>query len=436
MNRFLQKSVRVFVLATVLFGGFGSVAAAQTTSHLPASTIFFSPPAQTVLEGATFDVGLFLNTNGGSINTMDVTVKFPPDKLTLVKPSAGDSLIQLWLQPPTYSNKDGTVHLVGVIPNGVKTKGGLITTLTFTSLVAGDAVLNVTPSSRLLANDGLGTDVKVEPGRATVTVQPKPPGEVAVISDTHPFSSQWYNNNNVTMSWEQATDTSGFSYILDNIPTTVPDDLPEATGTRRSYESVNDGQSYFHIKARRIGVWGGATHFPIRIDTHPPAQFTPTVDFLTTSYADKKSPREALISFFTTDDLSGIDHYEVAVLDLANAKDVSPVFVQSESPFTLSAAVSDKFHVIVRAVDRGGNIRDASLDVIFPTTLGFILRKNLQLLLAIGLGLLFLLILLHYLVGHHIFRFLRRIWLILRREKEKEEKEEEKKDEELEKKLE
>src|SRR3989344_6873842 len=100
----------------------------NTQDFMPRATVFVSPATQTLLEGSTFDVSIYLDSKQSSVNTLDIKLKFSADKLAIVSPSSGKSLIQLWAQPPTYSNINGTVRLAGVIPNGVVTQSGLITT--------------------------------------------------------------------------------------------------------------------------------------------------------------------------------------------------------------------------------------------------------------------------------------------------------------------
>lgn len=378
---------------------------AQTTVNvnaqdlIPRARVFISPPSETILEGSTFSVSVYLDTEGNSVNTIDLTVMFPPDKLSIVNPSGGTSLVQVWLQPPTYSNIDGTAHYTGVIPDGVNTTAGLISTITFKAIAPGDANVVLAPQSSLLANDGLGTEMNGEFGQADYTITPQPPAGVTVFSPTHPFSSQWYNNNNPVIQWQKDPDVTDFSYVLDNDPNTIPGDAPNATGTSAAYQNLGDGLWYFHIKARKAGTWGQTTNFLIRIDTQPPAAFTPAVDLINGADAKK-----ALISFFTTDSLSGIDHYEVAVIDRNAPAVVSPVFVQAKSPYQLSVPGTGSYHVIVRAFDQAGNIRDESIDVTISAPFIEFLKQNDM---AIIIGLLLLVIflfILHYFFGHKLLR--------------------------------
>lgn len=375
------------------------------------ATLFVSPSAQTVMEGSTFNVSVYLNTHENSVSTMDLTVRFPADRLQIVSPSGGQSLIQLWVQPPTYSNTDGTAHFVGVIPNGIVTQSGLISTITFRAISSGPATVSVGSESIVLANDGFGTRMQTERGRAVYTVSPKPPSGVRVFSDTHPFESTWYQNANVTLGWDKDAQIDGFSYVLDNQPSTIPDDTDEGLGTATSFSQLSDGLHYFHIKARRQGVWGQTTDFLVRIDSLAPADFTAELETRHDSLGSRQ-----VVSFATTDSLSGINHYEVGVVDKREADHISPVFIQTESPYQVASDPTATLQVRVRAFDNAGNIRESVVDV-YPTTfvktsdwfLSFV-KEQLFVLLSLCLALIMSFVTLHYLIGHHVYRRLKMLW--------------------------
>ena len=367
----MKLLVYLIVLVSPLF------ALAQTTINLNAdtllqrTTIFLSPQKGTVIAGATLEVSFFINTEGKSVNTIELDVKFPPDKLAIVKPSGGRSLISIWAEPPRYSNTAGTATFVGVIPKGIVTEGGLITTITFKALASGSADVTVADTSRVFANDGLGTESVLSAVR----------GEYLIT------------------------------------PFTVPDNIADTAETTKEFENVEDGIWYFHLKAHRRGVWGQTTHFAVRLDTHPPVEFTPQLQVLAATIS------RALVSFFTTDNLSGIDHYEVGVVDKRRFPAESPAFVQTESPYQLSNFTAGDLVVVIRAFDRAGNVRDETLDTaLLPAYLAFLkshaLTTALILLLFLGVAIIF-----HYLYGHHLIRIWHRAVTIARREEWKEEHE-------------
>ena len=155
----------------------------------------------------------------------------------------------------------------------------------------------------------------------------------------------------------------------------------------------------------------------MRIDTAPPADFSPKVDYLVAAVI---LTERTLVSFFTTDNLSGVDHYEVGVIDKNQPLTESPVFVQAESPFQVPLVKDGKLEVIVRAVDRAGNVRDSSVPVETPFVITQFVNDYIVYILAgiILLGLVMLLI--HYLVGHHIIRVIRRARQIINNESSQE----------------
>src|SRR5689334_8031 len=91
-------------------------------------TLSLSPASGTFVVDSTFEVSVFLNTNGQSVNTIDLNLRFPQDKLQLVSSSTGKSIIGIWTSVPKYDNATGKISLVGGIPGGVNVTQGLITT--------------------------------------------------------------------------------------------------------------------------------------------------------------------------------------------------------------------------------------------------------------------------------------------------------------------
>jgi hypothetical protein len=352
------------------------------------AALLLSPNIETVLVGSTFDVSIFLDTRGNSINAVELNLKFSPEKLSIVKPSGGKSFFSIWLAPPTYSNIEGTANFIGGITNGITTENGLVTTITFKAKAPGQAIVEVLSSSKILANDALGANIISEFGRGVYTLNPKPAEGVKVFSQTHPSGDRWYNNNNPILTWEKEPGVTDFSFELDDKPQTIPDNVADTQNTIMSYENVGDGVRYFHIKALKEGIWGSTTHFPLYIDATPPLPFKPEIEVLTAAVIDR-----ALVSFFTTDLLSGISHYEVGVIDKTKSPLESPSFIETESPYQLPTFISGTLVVIVRAVDRAGNVRDGSADIYLPF--------SLKTIFIITLAAILFLIIIYYLFRHY-----------------------------------
>ncbi len=374
--------------------------------------IILSPRTGSFVEGSTFDVPILLNTNGTSINSLEVRLNFDRNKLEIVRPTGGESIIGVWVEPPKFDNRNGTASYVGVVANGINTNSGLIGTVTFRAKSAGRATVYIGSDSRVLMNDGLGTEVESEFGRADYSILVRPPEGVRVFSETHQFQGQWYNNNNPSLSWDKDVGVDGFSYVLDNKPSTIPENEIVSTETTASYENLGDGLWYFHIKARKNGAWGTAGHFLVRIDTRPPALFKPEVAYLT---KDKIADR-TLISFMTTDNLSGVDRYEIGVIDKADSSNTSPLFVEVESPYQVPVVGSGYLGVIVRAIDGAGNVVDVSLDIEPQTFAGSFLKSNWLYVLLVVLAVLITGFITNYFVGHHVLRHIRSAMSYIRKD--------------------
>ncbi|MBU0980509.1 MAG: hypothetical protein KJ709_06900, partial [Nanoarchaeota archaeon] len=107
------------------------------------------------------------------------------------------------------------------------------------------------------------------------------PAAPIVNSSSHPSPTVWYGNSSATLNWSSGDSNSGigaYSFILDTISTTIPDDIPEGTLNQLDqkithlYTNLGDGTFYFHIKARdKADNWGSTTHFSFKIDTTSPS---------------------------------------------------------------------------------------------------------------------------------------------------------------------
>lgn len=368
----------------------------------PRVAVYPLPQNASFLEGSIFEVPLIIDTRGSSVNTVELNISFDRTRLQIVNPSGGRSIIGIWVEPPVYDNTKGTARLAGVIPNGIKTDSGLIATLTFKAVAPGTASLSFTSDSSVLLNDGIGSGAIVEYARGRYDIVTKPPEGVAVYSSTHPSPSSWYNNRNPSLSWDAAPETTGYSYVIDTIPTTVPEARVMTTDTVAAFDTLADGVWFFHLRANKRGVWGGVSHFPIRIDTGKPAVFLPQVERLVSGSVERR-----MISFATTDSLSGVDRYEVGVVDASRTGTESPVFVEAESPYQLPPALSE-VQVIVRAFDRAGNVYDATLLVSPQVLIISLIQKYLSLILALVLGISLAFAVFHYLYRHHVGERVRR----------------------------
>lgn len=411
----LIGKLTIFILALNLFMLFTFADAAPTVdlngpSLLPKAEVFTTPRSGNFIAGATFEVPIYIDTKGNNINTINVKLRFDSSHLLIVNPSGGKSIFGIWVEPPTYDNKAGTASLVGVIPGGIVTSSGLIATITFKAIAPGEANVSVTDYSSANLNDGLGSDVKLSFSGSTYSIIPKTPEGVTVFSDTHPFQDHWYNNNSPIIKWSDPAGLEGYSTVLDVNPGTIPPITINTNNSQISYQNIEDGVWYFHVRANVKGVWGNASHFQIKIDTNPPAKFKPDVNIL----KDTNGIKKYLLSFITTDALSSVDHYEVGNIDQSSGKVASPVFIQTESPYLVPNTNSNSIRVIIRAFDSAGNVRESYIDLYPGFTLMQAIKKYGFYLLILIIILLLLELILHYLFGHHIIDHIRKAYQIFK----------------------
>jgi hypothetical protein len=343
------------------------------------ASIYLAPSTGTFITGNTFDISIFVNTGGVDINTVKVDLKFNPQKIQIVNPTVGKSFVSVWIAQPAYSNINGTATFQGGVPSpGFNTSAGLISTITFRAIAPGDATISILEDSHILLNDGKGTDVLNSMGRGVYKIILPPPEGPKIFSPTHPDQNKWYKDNNPTFSWQKEEGITDFSYSIDNDYRGVPDNISEGGGQSVSFANLKDGFWYFHIKAKKGGIWGGTSHYVIKIDTTPPAEFTLNIEPNVASVISAYPP---VISFVTTDALSGLDHYELKTIGFegANVRESIDFFVETVSPYNVPVDAG-VYKVVVRAFDKAGNWRESSEGVkIIPQDKLIIIREGINL---------------------------------------------------------
>ncbi|HEC66752.1 MAG TPA: hypothetical protein ENI23_15870, partial [bacterium] len=283
MRIWLPTIIKISVLVPLIF-----LLGVRNTEAQTGQVSFYASPAQGTFEsGSTFNLSIFLNTRGNPVNTVKLDVSFPSDKLQIVNPAAGNSFISLWVTQPVYSNTFGTMSLQGGLPSpGINTSAGLISTITFRAKAPGTAVISILNSSQALANDGQGTDLSGTYGRAVINIKiPAPEGPI-VTSISHGDQNIWYRDTNPAFSWtveslaldDGYAEGAEYSWSFDQDPTAIPDNDVDGNLKSLTFEGIESGIWYLHIKARVGGVWGQTTHYVVHIDNDPPASFVPTID--------------------------------------------------------------------------------------------------------------------------------------------------------------
>lgn len=376
MEVMVKKSSRA---AFKIIGLFLLVVLAQTiVAPALAATEYFYPSSGSAAVGESLTVSVYASSPDQAASAFSGYLHFPADKLSVTSISKAGSVISIWVQEPVYSNTSGTLSFEGVVPNpGFTGNSGKLITITFNVRAAGTANLAFT-SGTVLANDGLGTNISLGTGTANFTLgsaapttptTPTTPAETQdtsklfaapqVTSNTHPDQEAWYTNNDATFKVELPGGVKGVNVLANQIATSDPGTTADGLADEYSYPDVEDGVWYLHARLQSEAGWGGITHHKFQIDTKAPDAFDlrviPPVD-------DGSNPS---ISFAATDATSGIKHY-VLTIDHGHEVIIPAEDVKDGTPYELPRAKQGEHVVTVVAVDKAGNTRESSANVIFP----------------------------------------------------------------------
>jgi hypothetical protein len=357
--------VSKYLLVLILGLSFLSLFIPQIVS---AATLYYSPAQGSYEVGKSFTVNIYAASADQALNAFTGTVDFPSDLLQVISVSKSGSIASLWMQDPSFSNANGTVTFGGLVLNpGFKGASGKVLSITFKTKAVGTANLRFS-AGEILANDGKGTNILQGLGSAqikviTAAVGPQAPTATSAVSEskvgipfapvisspTHIDPNAWYSNNSPKFTWTMPSGVTAVRVLYDKYPTSDPSVVYQPPISGKDLNDVADGTYYFHAQFKNAQGWGAISHFRFQIDTVAPTAFN--VKFL---HGNESSDSSPAVLFSTTDDLSGLDYYEVKVGDSPAVK-VKPEEVTEAHPYIMSAQKSGQRSIVVRAVDKAGN---------------------------------------------------------------------------------
>ena len=197
-----MKTIRLlkfFVLFSLLyFLGPGLAAAAS---------LYSSPAVGNISLGQTITIGIYVSSPHQAMNAISGSLNFPADKLEVLSVSKSGSIVNLWVQEPSFSNSSGMLNFEGIVLNpGFTGSGGKVISIQFRAKNIGTSLISFSSAS-ILANDGNGTNIlsgltgsslsvqqqgNTVPGTDPIGVDPLTPQSPIIISQTHPDQEKWY----------------------------------------------------------------------------------------------------------------------------------------------------------------------------------------------------------------------------------------------------
>ncbi|MEK7146919.1 MAG: cohesin domain-containing protein [Patescibacteria group bacterium] len=350
--------MRPVFLVLIVFSLIGFWPLIFTVKAASQAALFLNPASGSFLVGSTFDLSIILDTKNSSVNTVEVELLFPADKIQVASQSlGGQSIIQLWPAPPSFSNKEGRIYFIGGIPSpGINTSQGIVLTLTFRVIAPGSGQISFGKSSTVLANDGKATNILGQKPPAFLKFMVPPPQGPEISSPTHSDQEKWHRDNNPVFAWPKSQFATAFSYDIDNDPAGFPDAVAEGPEATASFQNLENGIWYFHLRERSDNIWGGVSHFVVKVDNQPPAAFDINV-----SPGKRTTNKNPIFRFFTTDSLSGFDYFQMKIIPLFEELENQGLFFEVSSPYQAPAFKPGRYQVVIRALDKAGNSKDEAV---------------------------------------------------------------------------
>jgi hypothetical protein len=371
-----MRKIGIKILICVLFLQVFTFLGLSKDVGAAGATLSLSPASGTYNVGDVFSVNVVLNSGGGNgVNASDGTIKFDTGYLAVKSLSRDKSIFNLWTTEPNFSNPSGVISYSGGSPTAYKSSAGIIFSITFMALKAGEGAVSFSAASALAA-DGQGTNILSNTGggkyvfgeKAPVASKPEAPKMPAaapetsssgllppmpkVESGTHPDENIWYSNNNPEFRWKLLPDVSSVSFSLDKSSTTDPGKKSEGIIEGKSFSGISEGKNYFSIKFQNKSGWGPITHRQVLIDTAPPTEFEIEID----NGGDPTNPQPK-ISFFTEDNNSGLKNYQINRDGEMKQISAAEYF---KTPYAFPALKPGLHKLNIAVSDQAGNVASSS----------------------------------------------------------------------------
>lgn len=349
----IRRAGLVLAASVLLFLGMAGYARAASLS--------FTPGSGTYTVGHHFSVGVVASSTDQPMNAVSVGVSYPTDTLELVSISRSGSIIDFWVQEPSFNN--GAASFEGVMLNGYTGAGGRIATLRFRVRRPGNATVRFT-SGEILANDGLGTSILSSGlGPATfalveapevppVEEEPEPApveplGPPVISSPTHPDPEQWYSNKNPIFTWPLPEGVTGVNIQTSRDATPDFDNSFDGRIDRYALTDLDEGTHYLHVIFQTGNAVSQPATFKFNVDTQRPEGLR-----IEEVYRSYREGTQAEFLITVEDDLSGVAKYRISI-----GGQVIEDWVDDGSHRYITPPVGYGKHVlVVEAIDRAGNI--------------------------------------------------------------------------------
>jgi hypothetical protein len=347
LNLSCKKYLGILVFVFLIFASSGVFNRVKA-----AASLYFTASSVKVYVGQNFTLYPKVNTGGDATNAYIVNITFSSNSIQPVSITKNGSICSLYTSEPSYTSTTATISC-GLPTPGYNGSAGGLGVITFKAKGVGSAVISISGASKVLANDGLGTDILGSTGSITITITEPPPPPVAAPTVTASVGADglWVSTTEITFSWNVPSGAKGFSYIFTQDPNAAVPKTNMGNGTSISYSDLADGIYYFKIIATDGSQWSTVTTYTLKIDTTPPHD----IQITTEPSSDNIIEVLPQVIFSATDDLSGIDHYEIKIDD--------GEYIIAVNPYQIESITSGEHTITIKAVDVAGNSSESSINI-------------------------------------------------------------------------
>ncbi len=329
------------------------------------ATMTFEQTAMTLPLGQTVDVTIKVDPKGEALDTARTILTFDPTILkveSVVRVGAFDRSTP----GNVIDNINGQVSWGGFTLDGPVNSVGTFLKISFSGRQVGSSNVAFSNESKLISGgeEKINVNALNALNALNIVVQEALVSDpnlsvVTVSSTSHPQEFSWYAQSTVEMQWialKGDSDVVSYYYAFDQNSNTNPTSYLSATETAKTFSDVQDGIHYFHLKGiEQNGKSTSTIHRRVQIDTVNPNPIAITVS------TEQLIEGESLwLTFATTDDVSGVEQYKVAI----NTSE----FLPQQSPLEITDLVPGTYFFRVAALDRAGNVTNQGQSIrVYPT---------------------------------------------------------------------
>ena len=133
--------------------------------------LYMTPTSELRTVGEPFDVRLYANTNGQTVNAVESELAYDPSTLSVESISLEGSILTSWATAPSYDSAQGIIRFSGWAAQPFTGSDGLLVTVTFRPLRVGQSGVDFNSAS-MLAADGRGGNIITTMRSGVFRIQP------------------------------------------------------------------------------------------------------------------------------------------------------------------------------------------------------------------------------------------------------------------------